>query len=208
MATDSAEKHIPQSEIALLLIDFINPLDFAGAENLAADALEAAKSTAALKKSLQKNGVPAIYANDNYGRWQSDFNSFVSHLGSLRGVSAEIARLLRPQTHDLTILKPRHSAFYGSPLSLLLQKMGARQLIITGLATDICVQFTAMDAFLRGYQVHIPSDCTASESHDLKLQALGYMKRVLECDVAPSAFIRVLSPPGKRRKATVRPGAK
>jgi nicotinamidase-related amidase len=104
----------------------------------------------------------------------------------MEGPPGEIARLLYPQAGDLTILKPRHSAFYASPLELLLAQMNARQLIICGLATDICVQLTAMDAFLREFRVWVPSDCTAAESGEAKEAALAYMASVLKCDIAPS----------------------
>lgn len=176
--------------MALLLIDFINPLEFPGAQDLAPAALEAARAAATLKKSLVRSGVPAIYANDNYGHWQSDFESLVQQCRKHGGVSAQMARLLRPGAADLTLLKPRHSAFYGSPLALLLQRMGARDIIITGLATDICVQFTAMDAFLRGFRVRVPSDCTAAESPAAKRQSLAYLRRVVDCDTAPSASLQ------------------
>lgn len=203
MPTESAEKHIPISEAVLLLVDFINPLDFDGADDLTDDAVEAAKATAALKKRLSEAGVPTIYANDNYGSWHSDFNDLVIQLGKARGTPSRIARLLHPTADDLTILKPRHSAFYASPLSLLLDRMQAKRLIITGLATDICVQFTAMDAFLRGYSIEVPADCTAAESPKNKQQALEYMERIMRCGTAPSASLLVPDKPsaGQRCKS-------
>lgn len=185
-----ASDQLPAHPVVLLLIDFINPLEFPGAEDIAPLALEAAQSTAALKKALRATGVPVIYANDNYGYWQSDFKTLVKQCQQHGGVSAQMARLLRPAPADLTLLKPRHSAFYGSPLALLLKQIGAEEIIITGLATDICVQFTAMDAFLRGFKVRVPSDCTAAESPAAKQQSLKYMRRVVDCDTAPSAFLR------------------
>jgi nicotinamidase-related amidase len=159
-----AAPKLPKSKQVLLLVDFINPLDFPGGENLAAPALAAAKATAKLKARLEKEGVAAIYANDNYGVWQSDFHSLVSSCLGMEGPAGEIARLLYPQANDITVLKPRHSAFFGSPLELLLTEMDAQDLVICGLATDICVQLTAMDAFLREYRIWVPSDCTAAES--------------------------------------------
>jgi nicotinamidase-related amidase len=182
-------EELPDSRTVLLLIDFINPLDFPGAEDLADAAVEAAQATSTLKARLRKAGVPAIYANDNYGGWQSDFQSLVARCADGRGASAEMAQLLRPQSGDLTILKPRHSAFLGSPLDLLLSRMHTEEIIITGLATDICVQLTAMDGFLREYRLKVPADCTAAESEDYKKQSIAYMERVLKCDVSPSAFI-------------------
>jgi nicotinamidase-related amidase len=104
----------------------------------------------------------------------------------LPGAPGEIAKLLYPQADDLTILKPRHSAFYASPLELLLAEMDARELVICGMATDMCVQLTAADAFLREYKVWVPADCTAAETEEAKKTALAYMQTVLKCDVRPS----------------------
>lgn len=189
MTSDAFSADRPVSRTVLLLIDFINPLDFPGAEKLAPQALKAAQATAELKRALGKAGVPAIYANDNYGRWQSDFHGLVTHCASKTAIAAKIADLLYPGKNDLTILKPKHSAFYGSPLGLLLAQMKTVELIVVGLATDICVQLTAMDGFLRGFKMRVPSDCTAAENPVYKRQALQYMERVFECDTAPSAFI-------------------
>lgn len=181
---------LPRSERVLLLVDYINPLDFPGADRLAAPALEAARATAGLKSALAAQGVPCIYANDNYGVWQSDFHSLVSSCVGREGASGEIARLLYPQTGDLTILKPRHSAFYGTPLELLLAEMGTRELVVCGLATDMCVQITAADAFLREFACWVPADCTAAETQDARRASLAYMETVLKCDVRPAGSVR------------------
>jgi nicotinamidase-related amidase len=177
---------LPKSQRVLLLVDFVTTLDFPGADQLAVPALEAARATAALKRRLHADGVVAIYANDNYGVWQSDFHSLVSTCLGLEGEAGDIARLLYPQADDLTILKPRHSAFYASPLELLLTEMETRELVICGLATDMCVQLTAADAFLREFKVWVPSDCTAAETQQAKDTAIAYMASVLKCDVRPS----------------------
>jgi nicotinamidase-related amidase len=186
-ANGPATPRLPPSQRVLLLIDFMNPLDFPGAEDLAPAAVEAARATAALKERLTAEGVTTVYANDNYGVWQSDFHSLVSACLGMEGPPGEIARLLYPQAEDLTILKPRHSAFYASPLELLLTEMQARELVICGLATDMCVQLTAGDAFLREYKAWVPADCTAAESPEAKAASLAYMAEVLKCDTAPSA---------------------
>jgi nicotinamidase-related amidase len=177
---------LPPRERVLLLVDFINPLDFPGGEYLAPHAIEAARATAALKERLTADGTITIFANDNYGVWQSDFHTMVATCLGMQGPAGEIARLLYPGPEDLTILKPRHSAFFASPLDLLLKEMQVRELVICGLATDICVQMTAMDAFLREYRTWVPADCTAAESAELKAASLDYMAKVLKCDTAPS----------------------
>ena len=184
----------------LLLVDFINPLDFPGADKLAAPAVEAARAAAALKEQLAHDGVTTIYANDNYGVWQSDFHSLVSACLGMEGPPGEIARLLYPQAEDLTILKPRHSAFYASPLELLLTEMQARELVICGLATDMCVQLTAGDAFLREYRAWVPADCTAAESPEAKARSLDYIASVLKCDTRPAAAMPTRRKTPRRKK--------
>src|SRR3569832_2128758 len=178
--------HLPLSPRVLLLVDFINPLDFPGSERLAPKALAAARATARLKQRLTARGVAAIYANDNYGVWQSDFHSLVSTCLGMEGPPGEIARLLYPQPEDITILKPRHSAFHSSPLELLLTEMQACERVICGIATDMCVQLTAGDAFLREYPCWVPADCNAAETDMAKKASLDYMASVLKCDVRPS----------------------
>jgi nicotinamidase-related amidase len=190
-----ASPRLPKSPRVLLLVDFINPLNFPGAENLAPAALEAARATALLKDKLAARGVATIYANDNYGVWQSDFHSLVSTCLGMAGPPGEIARLLYPQAEDITILKPRHSAFYASPLELLLTEMEAKELVICGLASDMCVQLTAAEAFLREYPCWVPADCHAAESDEAKEAATAYMASVLKCDVRPSTL------PAPRRKS-------
>ena len=181
-----ASPRLPRSTRVLLLVDFINPLNFPGSEQLAPAAVEAAHATAKLKQRLAARGVTTIYANDNYGVWQSDFHSLVSTCLGLDGAPGEIAKALYPQAGDITILKPRHSAFYASPLELLLTEMEARELVICGLASDMCVQLTAAEAFMHEYPCWVPSDCHAAETGAAKQAAIEYMAKVLKCDVRPS----------------------
>jgi nicotinamidase-related amidase len=178
---------VPRSPRVLILIDFINPLNFPGAEKLAGPALTAARAAARLRERLQADKTAVVYANDNYGAWQSDFQSLVAQCCAREDHSGAIARLLAPGPRDVTLLKPRHSAFYCSALELLLKEMGTRELILAGLATDMCVQMTAADAFLRGFErVWVPSDCTAAETPQAKAASLRYMRDVLKCDVHPA----------------------
>ena len=185
---------VPRSRRVLILVDFINPLNFPGAEKLARPALGAARATVRLREQLDREKVAVVYANDNYGSWQSDFQGLVAQCCERDDISGEIARLLAPRPTDITLLKPRHSAFYCTALELLLKDMGARDLIVAGLSSDMCVQMTAADAFLRGYEgVWVPADCTAAETPQAKAASIKYMKDILKCDVRTSrgAGVRV-----------------
>ncbi|HET9207355.1 MAG TPA: isochorismatase family cysteine hydrolase [Burkholderiaceae bacterium] len=187
--TRAAAPALAASPTVLLLVDFINPLDFDGAEALAPSALIAARATARLRRQAARSGVQTLYANDNYGRWRSDFKAVWTRCHAMRGAAGDIARLMKPRRDDLTILKPRHSAFYATPLDLLLRQLKCKRLVITGLAADNCVLFTAMDAYVHGYSLWVPPDCTAAESEEAKHSALQHMRRVLKASVRASTGV-------------------
>lgn len=176
-----------KASAALLMIDFFNPLDFEGGTALAQPALRAARRTASLKARLRRAGVPAIYANDNFGHWESEFSAQVLQCKKLPGAPGEIARLLTPAPGDRSILKPRHSAFFGTPLDFLLDELQVRRLILTGLTADNCITFTASDAYLRKFELWVPTDCVAAIKPEFKGTALRHMKRVFKASIVGAA---------------------
>jgi nicotinamidase-related amidase len=186
VTTGGQREALPRSQRVLLLVDFINPMDFPGAEALAPFALKAAQATAELKRRFDAAGERSIYVNDNFGNWRSDFRTLMSHCRREGGAAARLVRRLAPAPDDLTVLKPRHSGFHATPLELLLEQLGTRRLVITGLATDYCVMCTAMDAFVRGYKLWVPSDCTAAESAEKHELALAWMRDALKADTRPA----------------------
>ena len=100
--------NVPESSHnALLLIDVINDLEFEGAEQLLRHALPMARRLARLKSRARRAGIPAIYVNDNFGRWQSDFRRVVAHCleDGVRGET--IVKLLEPKDDDYFVLKPK-----------------------------------------------------------------------------------------------------
>jgi nicotinamidase-related amidase len=168
------------------LIDVINDLEFDGGDDLLEQAIPMAERIAALKRRAHGRGIPTIYVNDNFGRWQSDFRRTVEHVLK-DGVRGEpIARLLEPEAADYFVLKPMHSGFYQTTLEALLRHLRVETLILTGMAVDYCVLFTANDAYMRGYGVCVPDDCVAAESHDVRQQVVALIERALKADVRPS----------------------
>jgi nicotinamidase-related amidase len=168
----------------LLLIDFFNPRGFEGAFSRAT--LRAAQRAARLKARLRKLGVPAVYANDNFGRWESEFVALVRQCQGTEGDVGKIAQALAPEDGDRSVLKPRHSAFYQTPLMFLLQTLGARSVVLTGVSADSCIMFTAHDAYLRQLDLWVPSDCVASTAPSYTRAALTHMQRVLKASTGPS----------------------
>ena len=175
-----------KAAVALLLIDVINDLDFESGEELLKHALPMAKRIAELKKRARQAGIPAIYVNDNFGRWQSDFNKILEHClkDDVRG--KPLAELLRPDEDDYFVLKPKHSGFFSTTLDTLLEYLSARTLILTGVAANICVLFTANDAYMRDFNLVIPADCIASNTAEENEHALKLMEQVLKADTTAS----------------------
>jgi isochorismate hydrolase len=138
-----------RSPVALLVIDVVNDFDFPEAKQLLEFAVPMAHKVAELKERVQDAGIPVIYVNDNFGRWQVDFESQVEQCR--QGPGKMIVELLRPDARDYFVLKPKHSGFYSTSLDVLLEFLGTKTLILTGIAADICVLFTANDAYMRGY---------------------------------------------------------
>jgi nicotinamidase-related amidase len=171
---------------ALLIVDLLNDFSFEDGEALLRATLPAAARVAQLKERAHAAGVPVVYVNDNWGRWRSDLHGLVEHCLAPGGRGADVVRLLVPGPRDYFVLKPKHSGFFGTTLELLLQHLEARRLIVTGVQTDSCVLFTANDAYLRGYELHVPADCVAANPAARSAAALAYMKDRLGADVRES----------------------
>lgn len=170
---------------ALLLIDWINDFAFDGAEALIEAARPAAKAAARLKARAMEAGVPCIYVNDNFGRWRSNFQDLITHCQS-RSRGADVFAGLLPQERDYFIVKPRHSSFFHTPLELLLDDLEVGTVVLTGLAGNICVLFTAHDAHMRDFRVVVAGDATASNTASQNEFALQQLADVMQADVCPA----------------------
>lgn len=175
-----------QSSVALLLIDVINDLEFSGGKELLPSALRMAEHLASLKRRAKQAGIPVVYVNDNFGRWQSDFRRQVAHCLEDETCGEPLARLLAPEEDDYFVLKPKHSGFFSTTLDTLLDYLKAKTLILTGLTGDNCVLFTAHDAYLRDFHLVVPSDCVASIDYAENHHALRQMQHLLKADIRPS----------------------
>src|SRR5690349_957413 len=177
------------ARVALLIIDMINAFDFEGARRMLARARAAARAIRALKRRAKSAGIPAVYVNDNFGRWRSDLRSLLKHVMKRGCPGRSIAELLAPEKNDYFVLKPKHSGFQFSALDLLLDHLGARTLILSGVAGNFCVLFTAHDAYMRDYRLVVPSDCVASLAAADDRYALAHMAKVTRADVRRSTAI-------------------
>jgi len=186
--------------LALLLIDFVNPLDFDGADRLLPSALEAAVRVASLKAQARECDIATIYVNDNYGRWNLGFREICEEVRRTTG--RRILELLEPDlARDLFVLKPMQSGFFGTALDILLGHLHVRTVVLTGIQGNMCVFATASDAYMRRYRVLVPADCTASESEAENTHALRQMARAFKADTRPSTEIAL----GRHESCSERP---
>ncbi|WP_047154882.1 cysteine hydrolase family protein [Aneurinibacillus tyrosinisolvens] len=186
-----------KSSIALLLIDVINDFEFEEGDLLLDNALPAAENIASLKKRAKQAGIPVIYVNDNYGKWQSDFLKLVTHAVSEGVRGKPFVEQLLPEEDDYFVVKPKHSGFYSTVLDTLLDYFGAETLIIAGLAGNSCVLFTSNDAYMRDFYLHVPSDCVASNHTEDNETALHIIRNVLKADTRPQSALHFTVKDGK-----------
>ena len=189
---------VPVAGSALLLIDVINDLAFKGSEVLVAQAERMAPRLAALKSRASAAGVPSIYVNDNFGRWRSDFRQTVAHCTARSSPGRQVSRRLRPTARDYFVLKPKHSGFFDTTLDTLLDNLRIRRVVLAGIAGNICVLFTANDAYMRDLKLFAPGDCIVSNTATDNEHALQQIASVLKGNVTPSTQLRFRGT-GRRR---------
>ena len=186
------------NDTALVVLDMISCWAFPDADVLVRAALRVAPAIARLRERCIAAGVPVIYANDNSGQWRSDFKSLVRAALEAGGPGAEIARLLEPGPEDYFVLKPKHSAFFATPLEILLDHLRTRRLVVTGVAADQCVLNTVADARMRDFEVVVPSDCIATLGAARQQRAIEQLREALQIKVPVASALRFARAPRGR----------
>jgi nicotinamidase-related amidase len=185
------DKEKVQLAAALILVDVINHFEFPDGDRLLREAVPIAPRIARLKKRAREVGIPTIYVNDNFGQWRSDAKKLISYCLRPRAACRGFVQQLKPDEDDYFVLKPMHSAFYQTPLEVLLQHLGVASLILCGLATNSCIICTAHDANMRRFELFVPSDCSASRSRKEHEQAIENIKEMAKANVSSSASLRL-----------------
>ena len=199
--------------VALLVVDVINDLDFPEGPLLLRRALPMAQRLARLIAAARAADVPVVWVNDNFGRWRSDFRSLLRYCARPSSRGRPVVEIVAPPAErDYFVVKPKHSGFFDTSLELLLRHLGAETVVITGMATDVCVLFTANDAYMRDLRIVVPRDCVASSNARGHAQALALMRSALKADIVTAARVdfaalargaaRAAPPPRRRRSAT------
>ena len=182
-------QHSPEpapGHAALVIIDMVNALDFDGGEALRAAAEAAVDPILALREAADAVGMPVIYVNDNNGAWHSSRDRLIEDALAKDGPGEVLTARLRPRDDDYFIIKPQFSGFYATNLPVLLPHLGVSRLILTGIAADICVLFTAADAHMRQYDLWVPSDAVAGNHEERTRWALEIMRNSMQAEICPT----------------------
>lgn len=188
---------------ALLLVDVVNDLEFSGGEKVLPWAERLVRPLRGVCAEARRCGIPVIYTNDHFGLWRGSRDDIVRHCTRKGARGARVAQRLRPHRDDYFVLKPRHSAFFASPLRPLLEHLRTKRLVLCGMVTNMCVVATAHDAKMHGYPIVVLSDCCAAESdfdHDV---VLGQLERFFGARICRSSELRIVPKrTGKRRRSS------
>ncbi|MHA6252952.1 cysteine hydrolase family protein [Oceanobacillus sp. CAU 1775] len=167
---------------AIVFVDLINDFNFPGGDKLLKHTKEILPNIIKLKQYAIENNLPVIYVNDHYGLWQADFDKIIDHCTNKN--SESIINQIKPSDNDYFLIKPQHSAFFQTPLHALLTDLDRSHLIIAGIAGDICILFTAKDAYMYQMYLTIPKNCMASEEIENNDYALYLMQSVMKANIA------------------------
>jgi nicotinamidase-related amidase len=183
----------------LLIIDTINDLQFPGGEKVLPWALQLASRLVAFRAKAHRAQMPVVYVNDNFGLWRSEFTEVFTHCTRNGARGKPVTQKLKPTRKDYFILKPRHSAFFATSLIPLLEYLQAKRLILSGIATNLCVLFTAHDAHMHQYPMIVLSDCCAAESDFDHNIALSQLERFCGAQICLSKDFQFTTPKKNRK---------
>jgi nicotinamidase-related amidase len=170
---------------ALLVVDMLNPYDHDDADTLAAHVGERVRPLADLIGRAHGDGVDLIYVNDNLGDFAATRDDLVRR--ALDGRRPELIEPLVPPDDVAFLQKVRHSIFYGTALDHLLRQRGTETLILTGQVTEQCILYSALDAYIRHYDVCVVRDAVAPIDPQLGDAALRMMERNMRAQLVEAS---------------------
>jgi len=185
-----------RSPVVLLLVDVVNHFEFPDGEAILKNALQIAPQLARLKKRTRDSNIPVVYVNDNFGQWRSDAGKLLAHCLRTDCAGKPFVEAIQPDEQDYCVLKPMHSAFFQTPLDLLLRHLGASSIILAGIATNSCILCTAHDANMREFKVTVVSDCCAARSAREHNEAIENIREMADARIVTLSSLRLRASKG------------
>ena len=172
---------------ALIVVDMLNAYSHDDAEQLTASVERVVEPIASLVARARDEGVEVIYVNDNYGDWNSSHEELAER--ALNGARPDLVEPLLPPEGADFVLKARHTIFYMTPLEYLLGQKEIGHLVLTGQVTEQCILYSALDAYVRHFEVSVPRDGVAHIHEDLADAALEMMERNMSAEITSCADV-------------------
>jgi nicotinamidase-related amidase len=174
-------------ETALVVVDMLNTYEHADAEALTRSVREVLPNIASLIDRARSNDVQVIYVNDNYGEWNQGRSELVERASA--GPHGDLIEPIVPDDDTAFVVKARHSIFFETPLEYLLRTSGVERVVLVGQVTEQCILYSALDAYIRHFQVVVPPDAVAAIHPELHDAALEMMRINMDADLTPSADV-------------------
>ena len=157
---------------------------------------------ARLLDSARKAGVMVVHVQAQYGNgsgtpswlFSADDSKTTLHICLPGSWGAQQVDELAPKDGEPIVVKHRYSAFIDTALELLLRSNGIRSLVVTGTATQACVESTVRDAKMLDYYVTVPRDGVGARArhrhmHDASLEAMGtYFATITDADAVTALW--------------------
>jgi nicotinamidase-related amidase len=175
------------SKTALVVVDMLNTYEHADAEELISSVREALPNIASLVERAHAEDVEIIYVNDNYGAWNAGRGELVERAST--GPHGDLIEPIVPTEDTAFVVKARHSAFFETPLEYLLRQGGIGRIVLVGQVTEQCILYSALDAYIRHFEVVVPPDAVAAIHPELHDAALEMMRINMDADLTPSADV-------------------
>ncbi len=164
---------------AVLVIDMLNDFLRPGAPLEVPNGRRIIPNIKMILEEARRRKIPVVYVCDSHLPEDGEFKIWPMH--ALEGSEgAKIYSEISPQGRDYIVKKRRYSGFFQTDLDLLLKELKIDRLFITGLLTNVCVLFTAVDAYMRGYDTIILSDATASLTDKDQEYFINYIRNILK----------------------------
>jgi nicotinamidase-related amidase len=175
-------------DTALIVIDMLNSYDHEDAVPLAACVRERLEHIVDLRdEAKRRDDILLVYVNDNRDAWDAGREALVEQ--ALSGRHPDLVEPIAPTDPVPFLPKGRHSIFYQTALDHLLRLENVDRLVFTGQVTEQCILYSALDAYLRGYQLVVPPDAVAHIHEHLAKAALQMMERNMHADLTPAADV-------------------
>jgi nicotinamidase-related amidase len=172
------------NDTALIVIDMLNSYEHEDAERLTESVEQVLPNMVTLVQRAKELGLETVFVNDNFGEWSQTREQLVERV--MKGRFPQLVEPIAPAAETSFVVKARHSAFYETPLEYLLRQGGIRKVVLVGQVTEQCILYSALDAYIRHFDVVVPPDAVACIDEDLARAALQMMERNMRAELTPT----------------------